>query len=525
MTTKSPSQDAPQDKGPAGTDVATKDAAAPTKGADDTRVKDAQDPAADPGRDELEAQRRQLDRRIKDLAHQEAQLKKERHDLVVRINDAKRSSLLDKLQGPKAPAMPDEGQPTEAERAAAGAGILGRNGLQKLPRFVTVFGHTLSTAAATYAVLCAVAAVFIVPLFATIAFSAVNDVARGGVTGNLEVTIGVFVVECLLLLGLAAGFVSLAWRLVTGDTHHRLLVCELCIIAITGVFLCHLMVFGMTSVLVVYGIMAALLVALHSYWDPELALERANRTTDTESLKEMISSKDERTNVPGHRSGKGYITLNFFNLFWIFTIASVIGLIVESVYFYIGNHWWMDRAGMLWGPLSPIYGFGATLMTIALNRFHNKPIPVIFLVSAVIGGAFEFFTSWFMQYAFGVTAWNYSGTFLNIDGRTNFFYMCCWGLLGLIWVKLLLPTMLYFIKKIPWGWRYTLTTICAIFMIFDGAATLTTLDCWYMREAGIPQTNPIERFCADHYDNRYMQDRFQTMTMDVKSSSRTKQSA
>ena len=194
---------------------------------------------------------------------------------------------------------------------------------------------------------------------------------------------------------------------------------------------------------------------------------------------------------------------------------------VETLYFYIGNHWWMDRAGMLWGPFSPIYGFGACLMTIALNHFHNKPVAVIFLVSALIGGAFEFFTSWFMQYAFGVTAWNYSGTFLNIDGRTNFFYMCCWGVLGLIWVKLLLPVMLYFIKKIPWGWRYSLTAICAVLILFDGAATLTTLDCWYLREAGVPVTNQVERFCAEHYDNAYMQHRFQTMTMHVDNSART----
>ncbi len=60
-----------------------------------------------------------------------------------------------------------------------------------------------------------------------------------------------------------------------------------------------------------------------------------------------------------------------------------------------------ELAGLLWGPVSPIYGFGAVLMTLALNRVHNAPIPVVFLDSAVIGGAFEYFVSWFMEYAFG----------------------------------------------------------------------------------------------------------------------------
>lgn len=488
----------------------------PAKGAGGTSGVDALT-----SRSQLLARRGQVERRIKDLGREQAALVRERRALDRRIALCERDRLADAVYGPVAPEPTDEATPTPAEVDAAGEGILRRDGTRRKPRFVTLLGHTMSVTAATYAVLLLVAGIFLVPLFGTLASEAIFDVARGGVRGNLDVTVVVFVVESVLMLALAAGLFVMALRIVQGDSSHRLALCEGCILLLTGVILCHVMVFGMTSVLIVYGLLAALLVALHSYWDPELALERANRRTDTESLKAMVFSKDERTTIPGKRSGTGYITLNFFNLFWIFTIASVLGLIVETVYFFIGNHWWMDRAGMLWGPFSPIYGFGACLMTIALNHFHNKPVPVIFLVSALIGGAFEFFTSWFMQYAFGVTAWNYSGTFLNIDGRTNFFYMCCWGLLGLVWVKLLLPVMLYFIKRIPWGWRYTLTTICAIFIIFDGVATLTTLDCWYLREAGVPQTNPIERFCAAHYDDEYMAHRFQTMTMKVSSSART----
>ena len=173
----------------------------------------------------------------------------------------------------------------------------------------------------------------------------------------------------------------------------------------------------------------------------------------------------------------------------------------------------LDRAGLLWGPFSPIYGFGAVLMTLALNRFHNAPIPVVFLVSAVIGGAFEYFVSWFMEYAFGAIAWDYTGTFLNINGRINFMFMCMWGALGVVWVKLALPALLHTVNLIPWRWRYSITALCAALMIFDGAMTLVALDCWYSRLAGAAPDNALEQFCAEQFDNQWMENRFESMSI------------
>ena len=173
-------------------------------------------------------------------------------------------------------------------------------------------------------------------------------------------------------------------------------------------------------------------------------------------------------------------------------------------------------------PFSPIYGFGAVLMTVALNRFHDKNVVLIFLVSAVIGGAFEYLTSWFMQFAFGIVAWDYSGTFLSIDGRTNGMFMAMWGVLGVVWIKLLLPWMLKLVNLIPWNWRYAVTTVCAALMIVDGAMTLLSLDCWYQREAGKPPETAVAHFFAEHFDNQYMENRFQSMSIAPGNATRAK---
>ena len=119
----------------------------------------------------------------------------------------------------------------------------------------------------------------------------------------------------------------------------------------------------------------------------------------------------------------------------MFTVCCVIGLIIETVYHMVivdPGHY-QDRAGMLFGPFSPIYGCGAVLMTIFLNRFHKSNWLVIFLVAAVIGGAFEAFVSLFMQYAFGAVAWDYSNMPGSLfGGRTCLPFMACWGLLGVV---------------------------------------------------------------------------------------------
>ena len=209
-------------------------------------------------------------------------------------------------------------------------------------------------------------------------------------------------------------------------------------------------------------------------------------------------------------------------MFWIFVVCSVLGLVIEVVYHFVivvpGEY--QDRAGMLFGPFSPIYGVGAVLMTMALNRFHDKPVPVIFLVSALIGGAFEFFVSWFMETAFGAVAWDYTGTFLSIDGRTNGMFMAMWGMLGVLWIKALLPKMLDVVNLIPWKLRYTVTAVATALMLVNAIMTLQSLDCWYGRLSGhVPET-PIEQFYATYFDNDFMANRFESMTINPDSATR-----
>ncbi|WP_241156074.1 MULTISPECIES: putative ABC transporter permease [unclassified Adlercreutzia] len=275
---------------------------------------------------------------------------------------------------------------------------------------------------------------------------------------------------------------------------------------------CSIMLNGVSAYLILYGVLFGILIAFQVYLDPSLSDERKLQRMLREN---EIRQEQEEGTLGRDASGKGYIDLNFFNLFWIFVVVCILGDGMETLYHYfvVVPGEWQDRAGLLFGPFSPIYGCGAILMTLFLNRLYKRNVIVIFLCSAVIGGAFEYFVSVWMQYAFGAVAWDYTGQWLSIDGRTCGWAMCAWGFLGVVWIKLLLPLLLRVVNLIPWNWRYAVTVVATVLMLADVVLTLESLDCWYERLAGEPITTPIQQFYADYFDNEYMANRFQSMTI------------
>ncbi len=206
------------------------------------------------------------------------------------------------------------------------------------------------------------------------------------------------------------------------------------------------------------------------------------------------------------------VHLGYTYYLWIFVICSVIGLVLETVVSIPIDGELRHRAGLIWGPFSPIYGLGAVLLTLTLKPLNSKNPIIMFLVGALIGGAFEYCASLFLESMYGFVAWSYQGMPFNISGRTCLGIACAWGVLGMVWVKLLLPRMIRLIDRIPTEPRRFATIALSLFMAVDVAFTLVAFNCWFERQSASAET-PIETYFAQRYDDDFMKAQFGVISM------------
>ena len=199
------------------------------------------------------------------------------------------------------------------------------------------------------------------------------------------------------------------------------------------------------------------------------------------------------------------VELSFFNLFWIYTIASVVGLVLETVVSAPIDGEWRNRYGLVWGPFSPIYGVGALLMTLFLHRLRHRNWLLVFLVAALLGGTFEWCAGTVWQDAFGFVAWSYQDQPFNIA--------VVWGVLGVLWIKVLMPVTVRVAELIPERARTAVTAACFAFTVVDAVVTVSAFGFWFDRQVGMPVDTPLRQFFATWFGDEFMSTRFELMSM------------
>lgn len=175
-----------------------------------------------------------------------------------------------------------------------------------------------------------------------------------------------------------------------------------------------------------------------------------------EIYKNIIQGKEypmRLFSIPEKHQRKKLDTLNYtrrysiWSLLALFFIASIIGWSFEVI-MHIIEHGEFVKRGVLQGPWLPIYGYGCLLILTILHKFRKKPLQEFILI-IVLCGLVEYFTAVYLEYVFnGTKWWDYSGYFLNIQGRVCAEGLLVFGIGGIILVYILAPLIDNILQKI-----------------------------------------------------------------------------
>lgn len=194
----------------------------------------------------------------------------------------------------------------------------------------------------------------------------------------------------------------------------------------------------------------------------------------------------------------------FYKYVYVFIACCVVGFTVETLWCLIKNGYIESRKSLVYGPFSVAYGIGGVLLTAVLSKFTDASLWKIFLVSFAVGTVAEYICSLGQEIVFGSVAWDYSHLPLNINGRVCLLYSIFWGVLGIVWVKLIMPWTDTLVSKIPMNLSMVVVWSFIIFFIFDACLSGMAALRMNQRQTGDPASNKVEQFLDEHFDDERM---------------------
>ena len=195
--------------------------------------------------------------------------------------------------------------------------------------------------------------------------------------------------------------------------------------------------------------------------------------------------------------------LNFIiKIFWIFIIGSIFGFFAEMIYRSIFSRSLQIGRGLIYGPFIQIYGMGAIAYYILIKEV--KEPKDVFIYGTIMGGVLEYLCSFFQEMLFNTISWDYSKFFLNLNGRVCLLYCVYWGIIALMFLKIVYP---WFQKIEPLIYKKGVrifTIFLAIFMAFDIFISVAASERQEMRHKDVQAQNKFEEFLDNTYPDKVL---------------------
>lgn len=151
---------------------------------------------------------------------------------------------------------------------------------------------------------------------------------------------------------------------------------------------------------------------------------------------------------------------------WFF-LYSIAGWIVESLYMSFCERKWVNR-GFIFGPICPIYGFGALGVYFLLKPFEGNYVALYFLGS-LTATCFEFLVARLMLRIFGQVWWDYKNKPFNYKGILCLESSIAWGFYTIILFAVLHKAVMMFSQSYSLRAGRIFGVLCIVYYMLDFA--------------------------------------------------------
>lgn len=128
-----------------------------------------------------------------------------------------------------------------------------------------------------------------------------------------------------------------------------------------------------------------------------------------------------------------------------FFIYAFLGWTLETIYCVV-TLGVFNKRGFLYGPICPIYGFGAIILIECLKNVKTNTVGKFF-IGMIAFTIFEYVASVVLEELFGLRWWDYTDEALNFQGRISLAFSIAWGIIGVIFVEKIHPFVKSKIEK------------------------------------------------------------------------------
>lgn len=195
---------------------------------------------------------------------------------------------------------------------------------------------------------------------------------------------------------------------------------------------------------------------------------------------------------------------------WVFVLGSVFGYLFEVAISYATIGFSEGHQGILYLPMTPVYGFGFWIILILLDRIKHLNLFLQYLCCCLAGGVFEIVFGLIQIYGLHSRSWDYTARPFNILGLTTLPYAMVWGLLGFAFMRCwpFLRRKLLMYKNVS---TLLFTKALLVFMLADGVLSIAICIRAAERANAIPAHHRIDQWMDVTFPDSLIHDQWPGM--------------